>query len=197
MHYNLRVSVTTEDLCKLHDPNTVILNKMDLSRVLLGEEAMTKFETWANSDFILNKVKITHPARNKYHDIQVLIEYMMLIKNPNTGFSGAEIMTFCNDTKNGAINISDIDMDAVLNYLDASVSEKKQYLKKVHLPMVLDVAVTVLKNGMAASVFGEKLDKFFEELPCNIEYMTTCQSGSSKAANVKKRLGIIRKAFKK
>jgi hypothetical protein len=46
------------------------------------------------------------------------------------GFSGAEIMGYCDDIKSGETDIPSAKLSALLDYLDAAVPEKRQYLKK-------------------------------------------------------------------
>ena len=107
------------------------------------------------------------------------------------GFSGTEIMSYCDDIKNGEAEISAEEVTAVLDYLDAALTEKKKYLKKVHVPVVLYVAQTAKEKGIEPEDFGARLDSFFENLDLDGEYMSACQSGSAKWVNVQMRVKLM------
>lgn len=170
----------------------VSLTKMDLSLVILGEAAMNVFAALRDHNFMINKIKLTEPARRKHDDLQILLQYLILSKRPDSGFSGAEIMSICDDIKNTEVSIDENEIAKVLDYLDAALKEKRQYLKKIHVPIVLYVAQSAIQQGIAPSVFGTILDEFFEKLPENVDYVAACKSGSAKRSNVQFRFkGMI------
>lgn len=170
----------------------VSLTKMDLSLVMLGEAAMNTFAELCVHSFISTKIKLTEPARRKHVDLQILLQYLLLRQRPESGFSGTEIMSLCDDIKNGEASIDAEDITRVLDYLDEALAEKRQYLKKVHVPIVLHVAQAAMQQGIAAEVFSFMLDEFFEFLPRNLEYASACKSGSAKRSNVQFRIkGMI------
>ena len=169
----------------------VSLSKMDLSLVMLGQKAMDVFADLCNHNFMQTKIKLTAPARRKHDDLSILLQYLILQTKPDMGFSGTEIMGLCDDIKNGEVELPTDNMIAVLNYLDDAITEKKPYLKKVHLPVVMNVAQAALKKGVPTVKFGTALELFFTELDPDGEYMATCRSGSSKRVNVQTRARII------
>jgi hypothetical protein len=172
----------------------VSLTKMDLSLVMLGEEAMNVFSKLCDHSFMQNKIKLTEPARRKHDDLQILLQYLILCQRPEAGFSGTEIMGFCDDIKNGEAVIGEDEITQVMNYLDVALTEKRQYLKKVHLPVVLYVARAAMQQGIAARDFCILLDDFFTLRPEDEEYMAACKSGSAKRFNVQirvKRMSLI------
>jgi len=167
------------------------LSKIDLSLVMLGEEAMDIFESLCSHVFMTDKIKLTAPARRKHDDLRIFLQYMILRSRPEMGFSGAEIMSYCDDIKNGKAEIAADKVTNVLDYLNKAFPEKKKYLKKVHVPAVLYVAQAAKEEGIAPESFGLLLDNFFEGLEPDGEYMATCQSGSSKRSNVQTRTRIM------
>jgi hypothetical protein len=170
----------------------VSLTKMDLSLVMLGESAMNTFAELCAHDFISTKIKLTEPARRKHEDLQILLQYLLLRQRPEAGLSGSEIMSLCDDIKNGEASIDAQEVASILDYLDDALTEKRQYLKKVHVPIVLHVAQTAMQQDIAADVFGFLLDEFFELLPSNLDYVAACKSGSAKRSNVQFRVkGMI------
>lgn len=174
----------------------VSLSKMDLSLVVLGQSAMDVFARLCSHNFMLNKIKLTEPARRKHDDLQVLLQYILLCKRPESGFSGAEIMTLCDDIKNGEVVIEEDEITMVLNYLDEALGEKRQYLKKVHLPIVLYTANEARKQAVIPENLGIALDDFFETLPNNDAYMESCKSGSSKRTHVQIRVSEMNRVIK-
>jgi hypothetical protein len=169
----------------------VALSKMDLSLVMLGQKAMDIFAELCNHDFMQNKIKLTAPARRKHDDLSILLQYLILQIKPDMGFSGNEIMGLCDDIKNGEVILPTDNLVAVLNYLDDAVEEKKRYLKKVHLPIVLNTAQAAVVKKIPPNKFGAALEQFFANLEPNGEYMATCKAGSSKKANVQVRVRIM------
>jgi hypothetical protein len=167
------------------------LSKMDLSLVMLGEQAMDTFAKLCDHDFMFNKIKLTAPARRKHDDLNVLLQYMILRSRPEMGFSGTEIMSFCDDIKNDETDIPADEITALLDYLDEALPEKRAYLKKVHIPVVLYVAQLAKEKEIASEEFGLRLDAFFENLSDGGEYMAACRSGSAKRTNVQTRVQIM------
>ena len=197
MDYELFVSVLRP--LEAEDRGTVFfmrnqaapLSKMDLSLVVLGEDAMNTFDMLCNHSFMREKIKLTAPALKKHDDLKLLLQYLILRSRPDMGFSGTEIMSFCDDIKNGEADIAADEVTAVLDYLDAVLTEKKKYLKKVHVPVVLYVAQAAKEKEIVPDDFGMRLDVFFENLDPNGEYMAACQSGSAKRINVQLRVKLM------
>jgi len=175
----------------------VALSKMDLSLVMLGEEAMDVFARLCEHNFMQNKIKLTAPARRKHDDLRVLLQFLILCQRPGMGFSGAEIMSLCDDIKNGEVEVKEGRICAVLDYIDAAIQEKRQYLKLAHLPVVLLTALEAREKEMPCDEFAIRLDTFFELLDGNGEYMLACKSGSAKRGNVQARIRIVEDAVLK
>jgi len=175
----------------------VSLTKMDLSLVMLGEEAMIDFIELCNHNFMKNKIKLTEPARRKHEDLQILLQYLILCQRPSVGFSGTEIMNLCDDIKSSEVTFDKSEIISVLDYLDTSLKEKRQYMKKIHVPIVLYVAQIAMKQGITSAAFCRELDTFFKSLPNNIEYVAACKSGSAKRTNVQFRLKGMRRILEK
>jgi hypothetical protein len=106
---------------------SVSLTGMDLSLVMLGEDAMTKLNELLEHNFMLHKIKLTEPARRKHVDLQVLLQYLMLCSRDDVGFSGTEIMNFCDDVKSGEVEIDYERAASVLDFLDEALADKRQY----------------------------------------------------------------------
>jgi hypothetical protein len=169
----------------------ISLSKMDLSLVVLGEEAMNAFDLLRSHNFIRQKIKMTEPARRKHTDLQVLLQYLILRQRSEMGFSGSEIMNFCDDIKNGEAELAAEDTAGLLDYLDAALPVKRQYLKKAHIPGVMLAARLAKDGGVPAEAFGSRLDAFFESLEDKPEYMATYGAGSAKRTNVQARVQIL------
>jgi hypothetical protein len=169
----------------------VALSKMDLSLVMLGEAAMDAFAKLCDHSFITEKIKLTAPARRKHDDLRLLLQYLILLDRPDSGFSGTEIMNLCDDIKNEEAEFRADEIRSLLDYLDEAVSEKRKYLKKVHVPLVMFVAKTAKEKGMTPDEFAARLDNFFENLDPTGEYITACQSGSAKRTNVQLRIKLM------
>ena len=173
----------------------VALTKIDLSLVMLGEQAMNTFNNLCAHPFMMEKIKLTVPARRKHDDLSVLLQYLILRQRPEMGFSGGEIMSFCDDIKSGEAQIEEAALRAVMDYLNKALTEKRQYLKKIHVPVVLYAAQEALENGVEPAVFANRLDEFFASASSNVDYVNACTSGSAKRSNVQTRLRIVTEAL--
>jgi hypothetical protein len=197
MEYELSISILrpleTEDRAMVFfmRNQAAPLSKMDLSLVMLGEEAMNVFARLCDHDFMQEKIKLTAPARRKHDDLSILLQYLILRSRPGMGFSGAEIMSFCDDIKNGEAELPGEEATALLDYLNEAIPEKRAYLKKVHVPVVLYVAQLAKEKGITPEEFGARLDSFFEYMPDDGEYMAACRSGSAKRINVQTRVQLM------
>ena len=174
----------------------VALTKIDLSLVMLGEAAMDVFNSLCAHSFMMEKIKLTVPARRKHDDLRILLQYLILCQRPEMGFSGNEIMSFCDDIKNGEAQVDAARVVEVMEYLDAALPEKRQYLKKLHVPVVMYVAQQAKENGVSPAEFGARLDAFFETAAENAEYVEACTSGSAKRSNVQTRVRILSESCK-
>ena len=126
----------------------VALSKMDLSRVMLGQNAIDALNKLCEHRFMREKIKLTEPARRKHEDMQILLQYIILRFKPDMGFSGAEIMRLCDDIKNEKVSLPLPEINAVMDYMDGAFMEKRQYLKKVHIPIVMYTAQAAIEKEM-------------------------------------------------
>ena len=165
------------------------LTKIDLLPVVLGETIMEEFNKLCAHPFLIERVKLTAPARRKRDDLKILVQYLILQSKRDMGFSGKEIISFCDDIRNGEIEIPYQKVTELLNYIYEAITEKRAYLKLIHLPVMLYVAQQAMENAVLAESLLEAFDNFFMEIidGKNEEYSFACQQGSAKKANVQLR----------
>jgi len=144
-----------------------------------------------NKNISIQRKEVWDAVKKSNLIVSLLLQYMILRSRPDMGFSGTEIMSYCDDVKNGEAEIAADEVTAVLDYLDAALTEKKKHLKKVHVPVVLFVAQAAKEKEIVPEDFGMRLDAFFENLDPNGEYMAACQSGSAKRINVQLRVKLM------
>lgn len=108
------------------------------------------------------------------------------------GFSGAEIRSYCDDIKNKEADIQADEINNVLDYLNEALPEKRKYLKKIHIPVVMFVAGKAQEKGVKPQEFGVWLDTFFDNLSDDGMYMAACLLGGAKRANVQTRVEQMR-----
>ena len=116
---------------------------------------------------------------------------ILLLKRPDVGFSGAVIMSLCDDINAGEVDLTNINLTAVLDYLDDAFSEKRQYFKKMHIPVALYVAGQEIAGGFRRMISARYSMRFSKALILTVKYMAACKSGSSKRNNVQTRLKIV------
>lgn len=86
----------------------------------------------------------------------------------------------------------DISIDKDLQYLCKVYSEKTSYLKKTHLPMIIQCVKRAIEDGMKPEKFRSLMDDFFSDIP--VEYKKAADSTSSRSkANV--RLKVLNKYY--
>lgn len=101
-------------------------------------------------------------------------------------------MSLSDDIKNEEIRIPIPEINSVIDYLDKAFTDKRQYLKKVHIPVVMFTSQAVIDRDIAANTFGVLVDNFFDSLNESSEYMATCKSDSAKRTNVQTRVRLMR-----
>ena len=178
---------------------SVPLTDVHFLPVVLGEELMNGFNDLCSRPFMLEKVKLTAPALRKRDDLKLMIQYLILRSGKDMGFSGKEIIQFCDEIRAGNIDVPNDDIVELLGYLDNAFPEKRAYLKLINVPVIMYAAQQAKGNGLDAKDFGEKVDEFFlavkEEK--NEEYSTAMRQGSAKKANVQTRRDSILKILGK
>ena len=169
------------------------LTKMDLSPVVLGETAMKNFELLCKHPFITGKVKPTPANLRKRDDLKIILQYLILRTEQNWGFSGMEIMSICDDIRNGEMEIEAEKIIEILDYLNEALPAKRAYLKNIHLPIIMFTASKAREKKIPASEFGIMLDDFFILNLDDAEFKEACKQGSANKTNVNTRLKIMSK----
>jgi len=174
---------------------SVPLTDVHFLPVVLGEEIMNDFNALCTLPFMLDKVKLTVPALRKRDDLKLIIQYLILCFEKDMGFSGKEIIQFCDEIRAGKIIIPYDEVVDTINFMNTAFPNKRSYLKLINLPIIMRVAELAKNNGMDEKVFGQKIDEFFVDVKAgkDEEYNLACQQGSAKKSNVKSRLFAMSK----
>jgi len=174
------------------------LSPAELLRAGLGQQTMDRVQALTNHEFMTDKVKITKPGRKKYEDFEQLILYAMLQKaydeGRETGFTKLERDTFCDDLKMDPELLRADRAAEILDYINSAFPQKKEYIKKANLPMILLAANLAMKDNVPHEAFFTWADMLFPRLVENPEYMKLCKS--YKRGDVQGRLKIILESAK-
>lgn len=120
--------------------------------------------------------------------IDIPIQLFMITKNGvASDLSSKKIVKF----KEAMTNIPDIKPE--LDYMNEAFTEKKQFLKKAHLPMVTICAHLAIENGVSPSEFCKIIEAFFAK--DNPQYKKACDNGTASKSNVNIRLNIMKNFF--
>ncbi|MDR2572283.1 MAG: DUF262 domain-containing protein [Oscillospiraceae bacterium] len=178
---------------------SVPLTDVHFLPVVLGEEIMNDFNHLCTRPFMLEKVKLTAPALRKRDDLKLMIQYLILHSGRDMGFSGKEIIEFCDDIRAGIIEVPHEDVVALLSYLNMAFPDKRAYLKLISVPIIMYVAQQAKERGMEPKDFAEKIDDFFLGLKegQHEDYNVAMRQGSAKKANVQARLASMSKILNK
>ena len=176
--------------------NGVPLRSVELTRALLGGKVLKFVEQIANLPFFAEKVNLSPSARKRYVDQEIVLQFMALIQNKDTGFSGVEIQEFVKTLRD--VEIRDelkARMQNASAFLNEAFLNKGKFLKKVHIPMLFKLALDVQSYGLLVTPkqFGEWATQFFADIP--EAYALASSQGSAKKDNVQKRLAAISQSF--
>lgn len=120
--------------------------------------------------------------------IDVPIQLFMITKDGVTSnLSSRKIIEF----KEAMKKVPDITPE--LDYMNVAFAEKKQFLKKAHLPMISICAHLAIENGVNPSEFDKIIEEFFAKN--NPQYKKACDNGTASKSNVNIRLNIMKKFF--
>ena len=167
------------------------LTKMDLSPVVLGEEAMRELDELCQHSFFKAKFLPTPSSIRKRDDLKIILQYFILRTGQDAGFSGAEIMSICDDIKNGEVEIGAERVVKILNYLDEAIPQKTAYLRIIHIPSIMFIAQQAKEKGIQPADFGKRLFDFFMTTARDSEFTAACQQGSAKKTNVQTRVRLM------
>jgi len=173
---------------------SVPLTDVHFLPVVLGEELMNGFNQLCTRPFMLEKVRLTAPALRKRDDLKIMIQYLILKSGKEMGFSGKEIIQFCDEIRAGSIDVPNDEIVELLSYLNNAFPDKRAYLKLINVPVIMYAAQKAKEKSMDPQEFGEKVDEFFLEVKeeRNEEYSVAMRQGSAKKANVQaRRDGIL------
>lgn len=80
-----------------------------------------------------------------------------------------------------ALKKKDICIDKELDFLGKAYTEKTSYLKKTHLPMIVQCARRAMKDGVKPDKFKSLMDNFFNDIPGDYKKAADSTSSRSKA----------------
>lgn len=177
--------------------NGVALKTIETTRAILGNKIISFINELTNTPFFAHKVNITKSARKRYIDQELILQILMLISIPNTGFTSKEIEAFAKTLAEKTLRTElKATMENTCYYLNGAYLKKEKFLKKVNLPMIFKLVydIQVNKYPIYNSDFYNWSVSFFENPP--EEYKSACIAGSAKKDNVQRRLRIIENNFK-
>jgi hypothetical protein len=159
----------------------------------LGEVIMNDFVALCKHSFMVNKFKLTAPAIKNRDNLKLLIYYMILESGRDMGFSGKEVISFCDSIRAGEYVPNYEEVASILDYLDTAIEKKRAYLKLINMPIMMFVAKKAIDKGMEPNTFGERVDEFFHDVKTipNHDYQIACMSGSAKKANIQQRVDLL------
>ena len=172
---------------------SVPLTDVHFLPVVLGEVLMKELNNLCQHPFMIDAVKLTKPALKKRADLKLIIQYLILKTEQDSGFGGKEIISFCDKIRAGEIAVPYREMWQLLDYLFEAIPKKFGYLKQIHIPIIMRVAEKAMASKMPANDFKDRLDIFFMDYEegKQEEYAVACRQGSAKKANVQTRLQVM------
>ncbi|ALA47974.1 hypothetical protein SUNDANCE_158 [Brevibacillus phage Sundance] len=184
------------------------LSKIELTRAMHSELIET-INHISSLDFFARDIAMTKKARDRFVDQEIILQISMLIEEgveKLKGFGSSHIKDFVLRLKESQQVLSDelvVKFEETSKYLSQAVddfdgSELKKSLKKIHVPIIFQVAQKAIAIKMPAPRFGDFIRSFLvTNYSVESDYGASCQAGSSKKDNVIIRLHEMNKAFDK
>lgn len=165
----------------------------------LGEVIMKDFVALCKHPFMLEKFRLTAPAIKNRDNLKMILYYMILKSGRDMGFSGKEVISFCDNIRAAEFKPDYAEVESIFDYLDKAIEKKRAYLKLINMPSLMYVAKEAMDKGMEPPTFGEKVDNFFHDVKTglNPDYQAACMSGSVKKANIQTRVELLSKILNK
>lgn len=176
--------------------NGVALKPIETTRAILGNKTIKFITQITSTPFFVHKANITKSARRRYIDQELVLQILMLISIPNTGFTSKEIKAFAKTLAEKSLRTElKATMENVCYYLNGAYLKKEKFLKKVNLPMIFKLVydIQVNKYPIYNSDFYDWSVLFFENT--SDTYKLACVAGSARKENVQKRLRIMQESF--
>lgn len=171
------------------------LSKIEHTRAMYSD-LIEQIEGIAGLEFFSDYV--TFP-KNRFADQEVIMQTVMILDEDHNlkGIGSAQIQKYVAELKAKGVLLSDeifnkfVQADDYLSMVCSEFSdvERKQILKKVHIPMVIVTALRAVEDKVEHTYFAEFLDSFLiNKYSRDSDYGIACQSGSAKKENVLIRL---------
>lgn len=178
--------------------NGVPLNTIEITRALLGNKIISFLKDITDHPFFQYKINMSATAKKRYTDQELVLQILRLIYYPDQGLSSKEMKPFIEELKNEDLKAKlKSSMDNALYYLNEAFPKKQKFLKKLHIPMLFNLALDVIHQNYISKIpamrFGTWAEEFFENPP--EDYKKAGQSGSARKENVQIRLRSMREHF--
>ncbi|MCL6445002.1 MAG: DUF262 domain-containing protein [Alicyclobacillus sp.] len=178
--------------------NGVPLRSIELIRASLGENVLKFVESIASMTFFDEKVKLSKAAKRRFVDQELVLQVLLLVHHPDTGFSSKEIRAFVQELRDRGIqDVLRAKIQNACAFLNQAFvdNEKYKFLKKVHIPMLFKLVIDLQTYALniTPEQFAAWAQPFLENLP--EEYKEASNAGSARKENVQRRMAIMREAF--
>lgn len=180
--------------------NGVPLNTIEMTRALLGNRVISFLKRITSHPFFEYKINISSSAKKRYTDQELVLQILKLIYEPDGGLNSKDMKPFVKRLKDELLKDTlKSTLDNALFYLNEAFPQKKKFLKKINIPMLVLLTVEIISLNINLKIttnkFGAWAEEFFTSTP--EEYKNACQSGSASKDNVQKRLSCMREHFYK
>ncbi|WP_067621145.1 DUF262 domain-containing protein [Alicyclobacillus acidiphilus] len=178
--------------------NGVPIRPIELIRANLGDSVLKFVERISSLPFFDKKVNLSKAAKRRFVDQELVLQILLLVHHPDTGFSSKEIRAFVQELRDSGIqDVLQAKMENASAFLNEAFAgdSKKTFLKKAHVPMLFKLVLDIQKYALEITPqqFAEWAQPFLENPPA--EYKEASQAGSARKENVQRRLMVMREAF--
>lgn len=174
--------------------NGVPLNSIEITRAVLGRNIISFLSRITSQPFFEKKINMSASSKKRFTDQELVLQILKLIKYPDSGLSSKDMKGFIKELKDEDLKLKlQSSMDNVLYYLNEAFPKKQKFLKKINVPILFLLVLTLIHNNLTGVItndkFGEWANKFFEDTPP--EYKEACSSNSASKENVQKRINSM------
>lgn len=174
--------------------NGVPLNSIEITRAVLGRNIIAFLSRITSQPFFEKKINMSASSKKRFTDQELVLQILKLIKYPDSGLSSKDMKGFVQELKDEELKTRlQSSIDNVLYYLNEAFPKKEKFLKKINVPILFLLVLTLIHNNLTSVVTNDKFGKwateFFENTPA--EYKDACTSNSAGKENVQKRINSM------
>lgn len=177
--------------------NGVSLSIPQKTKSKLGLQLAIFTTVMTDKPFMTEKCKWSAIQLKSAENQAILLQAMMLLDDKLTSFSNKDVIAYASSLKGNYSEEQKDKLESILDYLDLAITEQQRFLKKINIPIIINLAAKALENKVSPEKFNKWFMDFIYDTETIEEYSNYCSSGSTKKPNVEGRIRVMTTHFDK